>query len=209
MRIIYWYIYWVPSSLWSPHRFKLYDGLGWLEVDLQSHLRLKTDQASLSFLISFTEIDVIMSSLTVDINFTLQCLNLSQDGHEKTNCLHQRGMLVASKRVVDTIRGILIFSNKYSRLLFSRNKQRIREEQRVRSRELVMPFVWIFTNYSWLSLLLGIVKSCEKRNDRKTSPTVIHVFVLTVADVSLERRKLDIVIHLLTQTLRRVKTINS
>ena len=181
-----------------------------LEVDLQSHLRLKTTiRQVLQFLISFTEIDVIMSSLIVDINFTLQCLNLSQDGHEETNCLHQRGMLVASKRVVGTIQGILIFSNKYSRLLFSRNKERIREEQRVRSRELVMPFVWIFTNYSWLSLLLGIVKSCEKKNDRKTSLTVIYVFVLTVADVSLERRRLGIVIHLLTQTLQRVKTIPS
>ena len=53
-------------------------------------------------------------------------------------------MLVALKQVVGTMKGILIFSNVYNRLLFSRNKQRIREEQRVRSRKLVMSFVQIF-----------------------------------------------------------------
>jgi hypothetical protein len=38
------------------------------------------------------------------------------------------------------------FSKKYMlHLPFSRNKQRIREEQRVRSRKLVIPFVRIFT----------------------------------------------------------------
>ena len=52
-------------------------------------------------------------------------------------------MLVALKQVVDTIQGILIFSNKNSCLLFSRNKQRIREEQRVRSKKLEIPFVRI------------------------------------------------------------------
>ena len=138
-----------------------------------------------------------MSFLTVDINSTLQCLNLSQDGHGETNSLYQRGMLDASKRVVGTIQGILIFSNKYSHLLLSRNKQRIKEEQRVHSRMLVMPFVRIFINYSWLSLLLGIAKSCKKKKNRKTSLTVIHVFVFTVADTPLERRILSIAIHLL------------
>ena len=49
-------------------------------------------------------------------------------------------MLIALKQVIGTIQGKIISSNKYSRLLFSRNKQRIREEQRVRSRKLVTPF---------------------------------------------------------------------
>ena len=53
-------------------------------------------------------------------------------------------MLVALKQVVGTMKGILIFSNEYNCLLFSRNRERIKEEQRVRSRKLVMSFVQIF-----------------------------------------------------------------
>ena len=73
-------------------------------------------------------------------------------------------MLVASKQVVGTIQGILIFSNKYSCLLFSRNKQRIREEQRVRSRKLVvMPFVRIFT----ATHSVFTTRHCEKLQKEK------------------------------------------
>ena len=53
-------------------------------------------------------------------------------------------MLVALNQVVGTMKGILIFSNEYNCLLFSRNRERIKEEQRVRSRKLVMPFVQVF-----------------------------------------------------------------
>ena len=43
----------------------------------------------------------------------------------------------------------------------------------------------------------------------KTSLKVIHAFVLTVADSSLERKKSNIATHLLTHKLQRVKKISS
>ena len=39
--------------------------------------------------------------------------NLGQDSHGGTSCLCQRSMLVASKQVIGTMQGTLIFSNKY------------------------------------------------------------------------------------------------
>jgi hypothetical protein len=87
-------------------------------------------------------------------------------------------------------------------LLFSRNQQRIREEQRVRSRLLVIQLIFIRICTSFHGCLLpGIVKSCKWKNNRKTSLKATYVFVLTAVDNFLERMKMGIVIPLLTQTL--------
>lgn len=114
---------------------------------------------------------IIILSSYAEISFTLlvQCLNLSQDENGGTNCLCQRSMLVASKQVVTTIQGTLnFFSISTFHVLFSRNKQRIKEEQRVRSRKLV-----IILQICKLLILIGpFTRHREKLREEKNQKDI-------------------------------------